>query len=824
MTPTSTALRAFSARSNTFLSILFGQTVNTARWLLPAILLLGGGLSAFLLKADRPVVAVSVTRIRQPLSTLEGKPAVASLKAHGLYDRLRNAAKEGTTDRTKNPAQHPHASFSGERMLPEPVQRRGRRHWQTGLKLRGVRYGAQPNAATTNRIFTEVKELTASNAAANDSFGFTVAVSGDTIVVGAYNKNSQAGEAYIYQRNQGGADNWGEVKKLIPSDAGADSRFGSAVAISADIIVVGAQLKNARAGVAYIFARNQGGPDNWGEVKKLVASDTMANDFFGTSVGISAGTVLIGAHGSNGTLVGAAYIFERNQGGADNWGQVKKLTASDGGSFFGYASAISGDTVIVGALGKNSNTGAAYLYERNQGGANNWGETRILTASDGAAQARFGGSVTILADTVAIGAWGKNSFAGGAYIYARNQGGADNWGEVKKLIPSDATANSYFGESVGINGDLVVVGADGNNSDTGAAYLYHRNQGGADNWGEVQKLTASDAAASDSFGASVAISDATIVSGAYGKNSRTGAAYVFAPKRRAVKADFDGDCKTDLAVWRGNLLPAPWLILQSSNNSLQSIDWGTAQAPVNDEIVPGDYDGDGKTDVAVFRRSNGRWYIQRSSDGGTTDEFWGLGTDAPVPGDYDGDGKTDVAVFRVSANAWYIKQSSDGMTKSETWGTVGDTPVPGDYDGDGKTDVAVWRGAVGGWYIKQSSDGMIKSETWGTSAAPHFDVPVPADYDGDGKYDVAVWRGPMTNWHILKSSDGQTQSVSWGTSAAPYFDVPVPGDYDGDGKADVAVWRPLDGNWLVIRSSDGTNLIQQHGQSGDTPVPSKGAH
>ena len=361
------------------------------------------------------------------------------------------------------------------------------------------------------------------------SFSFSVGISGDTIVVGApENPHLSAGAAYIFERNQGGADNWGQVKILTASDRRDSGRFGWSVGISGDTVVAGGIGGNPT-GAAYIFERNQGGPNNWGEVKILTASDVAVGDGFGSSVAINGGRIVAGAAGKN-SKTGAAYIFERNQGGPDNWGQVKILTASDGAAndFFGNSLEISADTVVVGASGKNSNTGAAYIFDRNQGGANNWGQVRKLTASDGAPTDLFGASVGISGDTVVAGAYGKNTRTGAAYIFKRNQGGTDNWGQVKKLTASNAAAEDKFGYSVGISGSRVVVGESGKNSGIGVAYIFGSNQGGTDNWGQIQVLTASDGVIGDAFGLSVGISGDTVLVGAYGKNAQTGASYIFA--------------------------------------------------------------------------------------------------------------------------------------------------------------------------------------------------------------------------------------------------------------------------------------------------------
>jgi len=377
-------------------------------------------------------------------------------------------------------------------------------------------------------LFTQTKKLTASDAAADDRFGYSVATNGDTVVVGAYTKNSNTGAAYIFERNRGGAENWGQVQKLTASDAAVNDQFGRSVAIDVDTVVVGAWVKNSNTGAAYVFKRNQGGVENWGQVQKLTASDAAGGDAFGSSVSIDADTVVVGAYTKN-SNTGAAYIFERNQGGAENWGQVQKLTASDAAifGFFGYSVSINGNTAVIGSYGKQP--GAAYIFERNQGGAANWGQVQRLTASDGVGGDQFGISVAINIDTVAVGAnHGNRATSGAVYIFERNQNGVESWGQVKEITADDANLLDEFGISVAIDGDTLVVGAWAINLDTGgAAYIFDRNQNGVEGWGQVQKITSSDVAAHDQFGSSVGIDSDTVVVGAVGKNSNTGAAYTF---------------------------------------------------------------------------------------------------------------------------------------------------------------------------------------------------------------------------------------------------------------------------------------------------------
>ncbi|MCH8850645.1 MAG: FG-GAP repeat protein [Chloroflexi bacterium] len=419
---------------------------------------------------------------------------------------------------------------------------------------------ALPSSASAASL-SEIKKLTASDAQQADAFGISVGVDGDTAIVGAFTVDvgggggggdgssagepptptpdpvgGDAGAAYIFQRDTGGADNWGEVKKLTASDAQAGDRFGSNVAVSGDIAVVGAPSADA----AYLFQRDAGGADNWGEVKKLLGSDTGDGNQFGHSVAVSGDTIIVGARNANpiGQGAGAAYIFQRDEGGADNWGEVKKLNTSDPAPAlrFGTSVAIDGDTAVIGADLEATTSGAAYVFERDVGGADNWGEVKKLKASDPQDSDQFGSSVAVSGDTVLAGARSEDAGgddAGAAYVFQRDQGGDDNWGQVKKLTASDAQADDHLGISVALSGDTAVVGADNGDSglaDSGAVYVFQRNAGGADNWGQDKKLVASNAGQLDEFGGSVSISGGTALVGAPRQNGidfDTGAAYVF---------------------------------------------------------------------------------------------------------------------------------------------------------------------------------------------------------------------------------------------------------------------------------------------------------
>jgi uncharacterized delta-60 repeat protein len=266
--------------------------------------------------------------------------------------------------------------------------------------------------------------------------------------------------------------------------------------------------------------------------------------------------------------------------------------------------------------------------------------------------------------------------------------------------------------------------------------------------------------------------------------------------------DFDGDGKTDISIFRPSV--GEWWLNRSSSGQTVAAQFGSP----TDKPVPADFTGDGKTDIAFWRGSTGEWFILRSEDGSYYSFPFGTTGDVPVVGDFDADGKVDPAVFRPSNSTWYISKSSGG-TIITTFGSTGDIPVPADYDGDDKTDIAIYRPSSGQWWLYRSSQGIIAA-TFGTAT----DKPVPGDYSGDSRADIAFWRPSTGEWFILRSEDGSFYSVPFGTNG----DIPAPGDYDGDGFFDIAVYRPADSTWYINRSSAGI-LITGFGASGDRPIP-----
>jgi FG-GAP-like repeat/FG-GAP repeat/Reeler domain len=280
-----------------------------------------------------------------------------------------------------------------------------------------------------------------------------------------------------------------------------------------------------------------------------------------------------------------------------------------------------------------------------------------------------------------------------------------------------------------------------------------------------------------------------------------------------VYSDFDGDGKSDASIFRPS--DGNWYINRSLDNSYYSVAFGTTV----DKIAPADYDGDDKTDIAVWREglpTVAAFYILESTTNTVRiDQFGQTGDMSNVVGDYDGDGKADVAVFRNGAGSnsqsyLYYRGSLSNPNRDITyvpWGMGGDAPMKGDFDGDGKYDAAVYRPSDQIWYIKNSSNGQMRVDSWGLPS----DKFVPGDYDGDGKTDLAVFRGGI--WYIKQSSNGIPVYYNWGIST----DSLVPADYDGDGKTDIGVYRS--GTWYVFKSSNSSMSAQVFGSASDSAVP-----
>lgn len=393
---------------------------------------------------------------------------------------------------------------------------------------------------TIDPLFSLQQKLQAADGASWDYFGNAVALSGDTLVVGAFGDTIDAqsqGSVYVFKYDDA---TWIQQQKLFASDGAADDGFGAAVALSGNTLVVGAWREEIGVhdqGAVYVFTRNG---TVWTQQQKLFASNGALNDGFGSAVTISGNTLAVGAYqeriGTSGAQ-GSAYIFTRNGG---VWTLQQNITANDGAAYdwFGSAVALSGDRLVVGAsgdtIGSNAYQGSAYIFTRS---GTTWTQQEKLFASDGARDDAFGVAVALSGDTVVVGAHrnkiGANYAQGAVYVYTYN---GTYWSLQRKLFASNGAKFDYFGAAVALSGDTLVVGAYGDtlggdtfsSFDKGSAYVFTRT--GAI-WTQRQKLFASDAVSKDSFGISVALSDGTMAVGVPGREfdpyQDQGAVHVF---------------------------------------------------------------------------------------------------------------------------------------------------------------------------------------------------------------------------------------------------------------------------------------------------------
>ena len=605
---------------------------------------------------------------------------------------------------------------------------------------------------------SETAKLIASDAAADDEFGISVALDGDTAVIGARqddDNGSQSGSAYVFTKVSGV---WSQKAKLIASDGAANDEFGISVAVDGDTAVIGARQGDTRNGAAYVFTKVSG---VWSQKAKLTADHGAADDEFGISVAVEGDTVVIGAYqdDDNGDLSGSAYVFTRDSSGG--WRQRDKLTASDGAERdrYGYSVGVSGDTVVVGAYSDDSNeanTGAAYFLRipgwtdirdsddetishivtgltndvehtfqvrgvnaagggsasasaggtpafaipnRPTGFAADAGDTAVdlswddpedstidkyqllqitqggkLTAAstddpvvrgDG-----FGISVAVDDNTAVVGAYKDDDAgadSGSAHVFTRSSSTAA-WSWAAKLTASDAAANDEFGISVAIEGDTIVVGAhqddaDDQDNDEGAAYVFARD---SSMWSQKAKLTASDAAAGDEFGISVAVHGDTIVVGAHqddddinGDNS--GSAYVFTKSKDA----------NDETVWGNTPVSGDHRVETAkliASDAAAGDEFGSSVAVDGDTIVVGAH----QDDDDINGDNSGSAYVFTKSKDANDETVWG---NAPVSGDH----RVETAKLIASDAA-----ASDEFGSSVA--VSGDTVVVGAYLDDDNGD------------------------------------------------------------------------------------------------------------------------------------------
>ena len=418
------------------------------------------------------------------------------------------------------------------------------------------------DTAQSALVAVEQQKLLAANSHIGDGLGNAVAISGNTAVIAASADDTvdnsccytNQGTVWVYTSVNGV---WSPQQQLQASDGLPDDFFGSSVAIDGDTIVVGTPAEDegffTEVGAVYVFTRTSG---VWSQQAKLQASDGFWYDRFGGSVGISGDTLIAGAAEADTPQGGrgAAYIFTRS---GTTWTQSQKLLASDGDYFdnFGNAVAIQGDRALIGASSDSSPldaAGSAYVFTRSGG---TFTEQQKLTASDAVLYSFFGGKVALDGDTALVGAARDTGNKGAAYVFTFS--GA-TWSQQAKLTASDGVANDYFGNSMALHGDVALVGMFlddiGSAVDRGSVYLFERD---GTTWTEAQKLTASDGLATEGFGVSIALGPEQAIIGAYAadtvpnSNYGEGAAYVFNivdPTSGGTTCAEDNECTSGFCV------------------------------------------------------------------------------------------------------------------------------------------------------------------------------------------------------------------------------------------------------------------------------------
>lgn len=379
--------------------------------------------------------------------------------------------------------------------------------------------------------------LTEAALTAGERLGFSAAITGEWAVVGAPFWNSatrsKTGRVLLYRRAPANPEQWSFVKSLIAADGGTNDNFGYSVSIHGNYVLAGAPnaangLKT-QAGAAYLFSKDQGGADNWGQLAKLTPATANVgdSDFFGRSVSISGDYALVGAQNADDpalTNSGAAYLYYKNQNGNNAWGLVKRLKPLDpkASENFGAGVVLDGETLAVGAPGKSDNglqSGAAYVFAKRAGGPENWEQTDKLLPATLVANDRFGSVLALKGNWMLAGAPYDDAELGSVFVYERNPANTDKWLQRKVLTSSSSTksAGDRFGFSLALGEGYAMIGTPLENttkgSDAGAVYVFHRTQGGQDNWGSIGSIQASDGGGSASFGSALAFENNTLIVG-----------------------------------------------------------------------------------------------------------------------------------------------------------------------------------------------------------------------------------------------------------------------------------------------------------------------
>ncbi len=554
--------------------------------------------------------------------------------------------------------------------------------------------------------------------------------------MGAYGTSSSAGAAYVFGRNKNGSGAWGQVQSFF--GAARSEQFGNAVAVNGDTLVIGANGLGSAGQKAYLYEyTGAGGWTSYAILSRPVAVN------YGAAVAVYGDTVIVGDSGSNGNA-GAAYLYSRNQGGAETWGIVSTLFDPTGVSNddFGASVAVNGSTAVVGAPGIQGSQGKAYVYGNQAGG---WASTATLNDPSASNSDYFGGAVAVSGDAIVVGApyhaVNGTNIAGAAYVFNRNQGGSNAWGLIATQTDPSPAALDGYGLAVAVDGETVAIGT--NQKDT--AYLVSIQQPTAAKDASIVWYNSGQTVLWNMNGATIA-SAPSLGTGPAGWSivgtadfngdgspdvlwrNTSGAVVIWFTNGSTVTSalnlgtvptswtvagtgDFNGDGSSDI-LWRNsNGDTVIWYM--SGTGIASSADLSTV--PTTWTIAgTGDFDGDGNADI-LWRNSNGDtviWFIKggainSSADLGVIPLAWSIAG----AGDFNGDGHRDILWRNTNGDVviWFmnggtISSSSDLGVVASAWSING----VGDFNGDGKDDI-LWRNSNGDTLIWFMNAGSIAS-------------------------------------------------------------------------------------------------------------------
>lgn len=551
-----------------------------------------------------------------------------------------------------------------------------------------------------------------------------------------------------------------QQQKLTASDGEAEDQFGRPVAITGNLAVVGQELDDGGRGAVYVFRRVG---LEWVELQKLTASDGVAGDRFGSSLGISGDTIVVGAPNHNAGTPdngGAVYVFVRQ---GDTWTEQQKLVASDGAAaeLFGSHVAVNGDTVVVVAprarVGNNFEQGAAYVFVQN---VDTWTEQQKLTTSEGVAFQGLG-PAAIIGDTIMLGQPNANGARGAVFVFER---AGTLWTERQVLTASDGASGDAFGSLVEMSGNKVAILAPGDDiggsQNQGSAYVFELISSG---WVEQQKLFTDESTQDFELDNSVDISPTDVIFGHFlanvDGNLRQGAAYIFSKERNP---DTTG-------VFR----PSNGQVFLKNSNTTGNADFSFAFGVAGDQVISGDWDGDGVDTVGVYR--NGVFFLKNSNTAGFADITFAFGTPGtqPLAGDWDGDGVDTIGTFDNGTFSLRNSNSSGSPDAVYTLGVAGDVAIAGDWNGDGADTTGVFRPSNGLVFLRNSNTTGF-ADVVIVFGIPS-DRPVAGDWNADGVDTIGVYRNGT--FHLRNSNTTGFAEIVFSLGVAG--DLPVVGDWNG---------------------------------------------